>query len=317
MIYLNKHGPQIAKISLGTAGFGSSVDREVAFSLLDEYYEAGGNLLDTARVYADWLPCGHGASERTVGEWIASRGLRERVLISTKGAHPPMGALHTSRVNREAILFDMEESLRTLSTDYVDIYFLHRDDESRPVSEIMPTLHELVRSGKVRFLGASNWRAARIAEANAFANANGLTPFTFSQIMYSYAEINAECFEDDTQVIMNPEEYAAYRSTDLTLMAFSSQGQGFFSRAAKNGLDALSPSFRARYDNETNRARLVKLQEIAAETGITPTAIGLLPLLYNPDFDTLPIIGPSRPETLRASLAALDCPEKYIFELLT
>lgn len=311
MIYLKKHGLQIARISLGTAGFGSAVDREVAFSILDRYYEAGGNLLDTARVYADWLPSGHAASERTLGEWIASRGLRQRVLISTKGAHPPMGALHTSRVNREAILFDMEESLRTLSTDYVDIYFLHRDDESRPVAEIMPTLHELVQSGKVRFLGASNWRAARIAEANAFAEENGLTPFTFSQIMYSYAEINADRFEDDTQVIMNEAEYAAYRSTDLTLMAFSSQGQGFFSRAAEKGIDALSSSFRAKYDNETNRTRLKKLTSIAEETGITPTALGLLPLLYNPDFDTLPIIGPSRPETLTASLAALDCPETY------
>ena len=169
MIYLEKHGMKMAKLSLGTAGFGSAVDRKTAFLLLDRYYAAGGNLFDTARVYADWLPNGHGASERTLGEWIASRGLRDRVLISTKGAHPPMGNLHTPRVNRKAILFDMEESLSALATDYVDIYFLHRDDESRPVSDIMPTLHELVVAGKTRFLGASNWRASRIAEANAFA----------------------------------------------------------------------------------------------------------------------------------------------------
>lgn len=306
MIYLEKHGMKMAKLSLGTAGFGSAVDRETAFSLLDRYYAAGGNLFDTARVYADWLPNGHGASERTLGEWIASRGLRDRVLISTKGAHPPMGNLHTPRVNRKAILFDMEESLSALATDYVDIYFLHRDDESRPVSEIMPTLHELVVAGKTRFLGASNWRASRIAEANAFAKANSLTPFTFSQIMYSYAEINAERFEDDTQVIMNREEYAAYRENDLTLMAFSSQAQGFFSRAAEKGIDGLPPAYRAKFDNEVNRARLAELQRKATETGLSPTALGLLPLLNNPDFDTVPIIGPTRPATLQDSLSVVE-----------
>ncbi len=306
MIYLEKHGIKMAKLSLGTAGFGSAVDRETAFSLLDRYYAAGGNLFDTARVYADGLANGHGASERTLGEWIASRGLRDSVLISTKGAHPPMGNLHSPRVNRAAILFDMEESLATLATDHVDIYFLHRDDESVPVSEIMPTLHGLVAAGKTRFLGASNWRASRIAEANAFAKANGLTPFTFSQIMYSYAEINAERFEDDTQVIMNREEYAAYRESDLTLMAFSSQAQGFFSRAAEKGIDNLPPAYRAKFDNEVNRARLAELQIRAAKTGLSPTALGLLPLLNNPDFDTVPIIGPSRMETLEASLAVLE-----------
>ena len=316
MLYLEKHGLKMAKISLGTAGFGSAVSQEMSFALLDAYFAAGGNLLDTARVYADWLPGGHGASERTVGEWIASRGLRDRVLISTKGAHPPMGNLHSPRVNREAILFDMQESLSALGTDYVDIYFLHRDDESRPVSEIMPTLHELVAEGRTRFLGASNWRAARIAEANAFARANGLTPFAFSQIMYSYAEINAEQFSDDTQVIMDKTEYAAYQESDLTLMAFSSQGQGFFSRAAEKGIVNLPPAFRAKFDNPTNRARLAVLQELSNKTGFSPTALGLLPLLNNPDFDTLPIIGPTRLETLEASLSALSCPKESISALL-
>ncbi|MBQ8174806.1 MAG: aldo/keto reductase [Clostridia bacterium] len=316
MIYLQKHGLKMARISLGTAGFGSAVSREQSFALMDRYYEAGGNLLDTARVYADWLPNGHGASERTVGEWVASRGLRDRVLISTKGAHPPMGNLHAPRVRREAIEQDIHESLRCLGTDYVDIYFLHRDDESRPVSEIMPVLDRLVRAGKARLLGASNWTAQRIAEANAFARENGLAPFAFSQIMYSYAEINAEKFEDDTQVIMNETEYAAYLESDLTLMAFSSQGQGFFSRAAEQGIENLSPSYRAKFDNKANRVRLARLTRLAEKTGVTPTALGLLPLIHNTDLDTLPIIGPTRLETLDASLTALDCPEQFLSELL-
>lgn len=315
MIYLKKHGLDMARIALGTAGFGSAVSRETSFSLMDDYFEAGGNLFDTARVYADWLEGGHGASERTLGEWIAARGLRDRVLISTKGAHPPMGNLHASRVSREAIEYDIEESLRTLGTDYVDIYFLHRDDESVPVSDIMPTLDALVRAGKVRLLGASNWTARRIAEANAFARENGLAPFVFSQIMYSYARINAERFEDDTQVMMNDTEYEAYRDGELTVMAFSSQGQGFFSRAAEVGIENLPPTFRAKYDNADNRARLARLKQLSAETGVSPTALGLLPLIHNPDFDTLPIIGPTRRETLADSLAALGCPERYVSAL--
>ena len=146
---------KLSKIILGTAVFGTKIPKETAFEMMDTYFAHGGRVLDTARVYSDWLPNGHGASERTIGEWIQERNCRKDIILSTKGAHPSFSDMHRSRMTAEEIYVDLNESLKTLQTDYVDIYYLHRDDENIPVSEIMDILDPLVKSGKIRMLGAS------------------------------------------------------------------------------------------------------------------------------------------------------------------
>lgn len=182
------------------------------------------------------------ASEKCIGRWIAERKCRNKVFLSTKGAHPELADIHSSRMSRENIVQDLNESLAFLQCDYVDLYFLHRDDTTKPVSFIMDVLDEQVKAGKIRFLGASNWTKSRIDEANAYAVANGKTPFSVSQIQWSLADVKPDAGLDDTLVQMNKSEYDAYLKNPLPVMAFSSQARGFFPKVF-NGRRADRRSF--------------------------------------------------------------------------
>ena len=316
MIYTNKSGLEFSKISLGTAEFGSIISKETSFRLLDKFYELGGNLIDTARIYAMWIKGGENASETTIGKWVKSRKARSLIRIATKGGYHKVGSKYSGGLEKEIITRELEESLRCLQTDYVDIYYLHRDDESKPVSEIMTMLNNLIKEGKVRYLGASNWTAKRIAEANIFAKANGMVGFSFSEIMWSYAELNAEGESDKSLVIMNPDEYEWYKNNDVNLMCFSSQAQGFYSMAVKNGIDNLPEHYIAKYKNATNLERIETARRISKETGISPTALGLVHLFKSKDIDAIPIVGGFNMEFLEDSLMSIKTPEKYYEELL-
>jgi aryl-alcohol dehydrogenase-like predicted oxidoreductase len=127
-------------ICLGTAQIGSVIPEADAFRLLDTYYGLGGTFLDTAQVYADWLPGERSASEKTIGRWLKARGLRNHTVVSTKGGHPDLHAMEIPRLSPEHIVFDVERSLLNLQTDRIDLYWLHRDDPNRPVSEMLDIL---------------------------------------------------------------------------------------------------------------------------------------------------------------------------------
>jgi aryl-alcohol dehydrogenase-like predicted oxidoreductase len=170
-ITLFSGGPEVSKLCLGTGRFGAGLPREEALKQLDLFFDRGGNFVDTARVYADWVPGGHGASESTVGAWLKKRKLRNRVIISSKGAHPDLKTMHIPRMGPADVRFDLEESLRALGTDYIDLYFLHRDDPSRPVGEILDMLESFRKEGKIRHYGCSNWTLNRIEEADKAAAA--------------------------------------------------------------------------------------------------------------------------------------------------
>ena len=309
MFYTNFQTARLARLSLGTAPFGTAIPRETAFDILDRYIDVGGNLLDTAAVY------GFGVSEETIGAWMTLRRTRERVFISTKGGHPAIPSWE-KRITQAAVRTDMEASLRNLNTDHVDIYFLHRDDEDLPVSEIMPILDRLVREGKARWLGASNWTVARINEANAFARQNGLAEFAVSQIMWNGACINKEKVYDQTLVVMDDEEYAGYIENYIPIMAYTAQAQGLFSHIQKGGYDSLSKSMTDTYINETTRRRAETILSIAGETGLSPTALSLAYLLYDHRVNAFPILGISKVERLTEALQALDLSEDVLMALL-
>jgi aryl-alcohol dehydrogenase-like predicted oxidoreductase len=153
------------------------------------------------------------------------------VVISTTWSHPDRSVKNApSRLSAEDITGDLEISLKALGTDYTDILFLHRDDIEKPVEEIMPVLHNLVKSGKVRILGASNWTAGRIAEANLFARQNGLTPFSVSQVCWSLALSTAAQTRDLTHIIMDAAEFSWYRDEQFPCMAWSPSAKGFFTK---------------------------------------------------------------------------------------
>ena len=270
------------------------------FALLDAYAEAGGNFLDTARVYAAWLPGQGGVSERTIGAWLRARGVRDRMIVATKGAHPELATINVDRMSPEEIGADLAESLEALGVETVDLYWLHRDAPSVPVGEIVDALNAHVAAGRIRALGASNWRPERIEAANAYAHERGLIGFSASQIAYSLAVQG----DDDAQrtLAMNAPTHAWHARTGLPVVAYTSQAQGFFGGKYGRGKgDPKSTAMRLFY-NEENLGRLERAQAIAARHGWSANDVALAYLLSQP-FSVFPITGCRTVEQVRASAA--------------
>lgn len=296
---------RVANICLGSTSIGSAIDRANAFRLLDVYWERGGNFLDTAKVYADWLPGERSVSEKTIGRWLRERGLRDRIVLATKGAHPNLATMTTGRLDRRAIEGDLSASLRHLQTDVIDLYWLHRDDVTRPVEEIMDTLLRLVQAGKIRYFGCSNWQADRIGAAQAYAQAGGKTGFVGDQMQWSLAHVEQASLPDPTCIAMNDALWRYHRATGLAAFAYSSQANGWFTRMANGAAEQMPAHRRAMYATPINRARCERAQQLAAQTGISLSHVVLGYLLAQP-FPTVPIVGCRTVDQLEDSLAATD-----------
>ncbi len=289
MNYLNLKDMKLSQIVLGTDGYGERIDKKTAFDLMKIYLANGGNVLDTARLY-----CG-GESERIIGEFV--KGMRDRVYISTKCAHPPSGRMDISRLSEAEIESDIDESLRTLSTDYIDILWLHRDDVTKNVEPIIDSLNKMVKKGKIRYFGASNWTHDRIFEANGYAEKSGQDGFVASQALYNLAKCS--CSWDDTLVGLENEEKSKYDKNPFPVFAFSSQAKGFFEKYHNN---SLSEKARERYFNEETLKTYEKVKSLAEQTGDTLSYTALSLLIEQSNFDVFPIIGPSSVEQLKQSL---------------
>jgi aryl-alcohol dehydrogenase-like predicted oxidoreductase len=146
--YVN--GIKVSSIVLGSDSFGTIIDEQTAFSLMDKFCSFGGNTIDTARIYGAHFGGDAGDSEAVIGKWLSKRGKREDVVISTKCAHPNLATMDISRLSKKEIEDDVDKSLVTLKTDYIDILWLHRDDINVSVDEIIDTLDGLVKKGKIR-----------------------------------------------------------------------------------------------------------------------------------------------------------------------
>lgn len=176
--------PALGGIPLVFGGnvFGWTIDRDKSFAVLDAFYETGGRMIDTAEGYSNWVPGNKGGeSEAIIGEWLESRGVRRDMRIGTKtGQGGPPGALQP-----EAVAQALEGSLERLRTDYVDLYYAHRDDGTTPLDEVVDAYDTAFRSGKARELGASNYTARRLAEVMETADRLGARPFTVVQPLYN------------------------------------------------------------------------------------------------------------------------------------
>ena len=292
----------VSQVALGTVQFGAGIPAETAYTLMDRFVQHGGNLIDSARVYACWMPDGANASEKTIGAWMKRRGLRDQMVISTKGAHPDLKTMHISRMSRDDIMADVDESLHYLDIDSIDLYWLHRDDSTLPVGDILETLNELVQAGKIRYFGASNWSTARIQEANDYAQEHDLQGFVANQPRWSLAEPNQEHIGDKTTKVLDAEGLAYHRETSLALLAYTSQAGGYFTKRAES---RLNESDKSRYDNPINLARFDRAQELAQRHDVTVTAIPLA-YLTSQSFPVVAIIGPRTIEQLEGSLGHID-----------
>jgi aryl-alcohol dehydrogenase-like predicted oxidoreductase len=292
-------------IGLGVGAFGSSIPRDRSFAILDAFAEAGGNFVDTAHVYAAWLPEGKGASERTLGAWLKARGVSERFVVGTKGGHPDLSTMHISRLSPVEITQDLNESLERLDASSVDLYWLHRDDPTVPVGEILGVLNEHIAAGRVRAIGASNWTVQRLDEAEEYARAGGLVGFCASQIGYSLAHAETRKVAWAGMLYADAPTLDYHRRRHLPLVAYSSQAQGFFSGRYGPDLPARNQNMHDLYYSSDNFGRLKRVTEMAAERGTSPNAIALAYLLAQP-FPTYALVGSRNEEQIRDSVTAAD-----------
>ena len=294
---------RMSKNVIGTTYFGTDFDKEKSFTLLDAFFELGGNCIDTARCYAQWINGGDSASEKVIGEWLETRRLREKTVLSTKGAFPSKNGI--KRVTSADIVEDIGQSLECLKTDYIDVYFLHRDDKNADIEDIMHTLNKFVEKGTVKILGASNWTADRIEYANNIAKVNNFTPFSVSQIHWSAAYTTPETINDLTLVCMNEKEYDWYLKNQFPVMAFSSQAKGLFSKAIENGLESLNQKIVNRFLSERNLAKIEWVRRYCEKNNINPATAVLSYINSNP-VPAASIIGCSSVSQLQDSMLNSD-----------
>ena len=293
----------VSPICLGTSELGSVVPEADAFRLLDAFVERGGNFLDTAAVYANWIPGERNASEKTIGRWLRERGNRASVVVATKGAHPYLATMDVPRLSPAEIGADVDASLSHLQVDAIDLYYLHRDDRTRPVAEIVETLHDLVKAGKLRYVACSNWRADRIAAAQVYAAEHGFQGFVADQILWNLAVIDPSAVSGQGVVVMDEALHRLHAETGMAAVPFSSQAGGLFQKLASGGQDMVKQGLRRTYPLDKNLRRFHRMQSLAAEAGLTISQIVLGYLLSQP-FATVPIVGCKTQAHLRDTMDA-------------
>lgn len=297
-------GLAVSPLCLGTLNFGAPLDERTTFALLDRFAASGGNFLDTARIYADWLPGERHRSERLIGDWLRTRGARDRTVVATKGAHPDLANESVPRSSAADIRADLEGSLRTLRTDTIDLYWLHRDDPARPVEHFIDLLNTFVREGKIRAFGASNWFPARLRAAHDYAQRSGQPGFCANQPFWCLGCLQARPPGYTGWVKMHAEMHAFHAATGTAAIPYTAQAKGFFTKAALPPAQRAADFAQHEFHTAANLALAARVQRLAAAHGVTPSAV-VLAYLWTRPFPVVPIVGASRPEQLDENFAAL------------
>jgi aryl-alcohol dehydrogenase-like predicted oxidoreductase len=261
----------LGPVMLGGNVFGWTADRDESFRVLDAFLDAGGRSIDTADVYSAWAPGNAGGeSESIIGEWLESRGVRDRVVIATK-----VSSLEGRRgLSAANITAAADDSLRRLRTDRIDLYFAHQDDETVAQDETMGAFDALVTAGKVREVGASNLSPARLRSAARIAASSGLTPFTVAQDRWSLVERDAEL-----------DLVPTVGELGMVEVPYSSLANGFLTGKYRPGgsVDSKRAGSAARYlDDPRNVDLLEVLDAVAADTGASVAAVSLAWLREQP-----------------------------------
>lgn len=294
----------ISRIVHGTIN-ANSRDLEGSFKLLDAVFEQGINTFDMAHGY------GNGDVERTFGRWLRERGIRDQVVILTKGAHHNADR---KRVTPFDITADIHDSLARLGVDHVDLYILHRDDPSLSVGPIVEVLNEHHKAGKIGPFGGSNWSYERIREANEYAAAHGLVPFTVSSPNLSLAAMVKEPWPDCLTIggDANAAARVWYAQQNMPLFTWSSLAGGFFSgRFNRDNLNTFSAYGDMvvvnSYCYEENFQRIDRAQQLANEKGVTLAQIAVAWVTHQP-LNIFALLAPQNAEECRLNVEALEMP---------
>ena len=286
MKYIKIGDKQVSRVGLGSVNFGGTCPEAQAHEFLSAFYEKGGNFIDTARVYGDFKASNNGVSEKVIGSWLSKNHIRDNIFLSTKGAHPALGDMAHPRLSHDEILGDMCFSLEDLQTDCVDIYWLHRDNALLPVGGIMETLTELTEKGYTKYVGASNWSAERIEEANEYAIKHSLTPFYANQPQFSLAIQFGS--DDKTLVTCDDKTIALHDKTNMLMTPFSSQAKGYFGKLDALGEAGLSDKIKRRFHFKENIEIYERLKKLSLELDRSVTALALNWLMSQP-FPLIPL----------------------------
>ena len=287
----------VSDICLGTMQFKWTTDEETAYKVLDAFYEAGGNFIDTADVYTNWAPGNKGGEAETiVGEWLKRKGSRDKIVLATKVRGKMWDGPDGEGLTRAHILRAVEDSLRRLQTDYIDLYQSHSPDTLTPIEETMRAYDDLVKQGKVRFVGCSNYSGDQLAEALQASKRDGLVEYTTLQPHWSLVE----------RLKFEVETYPTVKIYGLGLIPYSPIGKGFLTGKYRRG-HPLPDSKRAEavkaFLTNKNFTLLDRLDSIAKTHGKTVSQIALAWLLSREQVVSV-IIGANTVEQLTESLGA-------------
>jgi len=284
---------EVYPLSLGGNVFGWTADRQTSFDVLDGYTAAGGNFVDTADGYSAWVPGNTGGdSERIIGEWFDARGNRDQVVLATKvSQHPDFKGLAADNIRRAA-----DASLERLRSDYIDLYYAHFDDETVPLEETVAALSGLVDAGKVRYIGISNYSPERIEEWFRITEREGLHRAVALQPHYNLVERG---YESSYRPIAERE--------GLGVMPYFALAAGFLTGKYRDGVtvDSARAGGASKYLDDTGRAVLAALDEVAAAHGVSVATVALAWLAAQPTI-TAPIASARTLEQLPDLLASVD-----------
>jgi aryl-alcohol dehydrogenase-like predicted oxidoreductase len=293
-VLLGDTGVRVSAFCLGTMHFGSRTDEKTSYRLLDRHVEAGGSFLDTANIYARWVP-GYvgGESETLLGKWMRERKNRSRMFIATKVGFQYLGVERGLRAHQ--IETECEKSLKRLGVDVIDLYYAHVDDRDTPMEETLEAFDRLVSAGKVRFIGASNFAAWRLEEARWVSRTHGWAEYCCIQQRYSYVRPKPGA-SFDPQVAANDDLLDYCRVRGITMLAYSPLLGGAYTRADR--------SLSEQYLGPDTDARLTALRAVAKETGATLNQV-VYAWMIQSEPPVIPLMAASTMRQMEENLGAL------------
>ncbi len=291
--HLGRTGLKVSPLCLGTMNFGPETSEEDSYAIMDAALERGINFFDTADVYG-WK-MGEGVTEQIVGRWLEKNpGKRERIVLATK-VYGKMGdGPNDQKLSAYHIRKACEDSLRRLKTDHIDLYQMHHIDRDTPWEEVWGAMEQLVREGKVLYVGSSNFAGWNIAQANSLAAQRHFLGLVSEQSLYN---LSARMIE--LEVI------PACQAFGLGLIPWSPLGGGLLGGALQKAQDGRRASENMQKEIDQHRPQLERYEALCRDLGESPADVALAWLLHNPAV-TAPIVGPRTMEQLDGSLKALD-----------
>jgi aryl-alcohol dehydrogenase-like predicted oxidoreductase len=297
---LGRTGLKVAALCLGGNTFGWTTDQQASEAVLDAYLELGGNFIDTADVYSRWVPGNTGGeSETALGKWMSARKNRARVIMATKVMGPMGPGPNDTGLSRAHIMEGVEASLRRLQTDYIDLYQAHWDDRDTPLDETLRAFDDLVRSGKVRYIGASNYVAFRLTRALWESDKRGFVRYESIQPKYNLV------FRDEYERELEP----LCLEQQIGVIPYSSLASGFLSGKYRAGQE-LPKTPRAggvekTYMNDRGFAILAAVEKVASKVGAAPAQVALSWLGHRPGV-TAPIASATSVAQLKEIVGAVE-----------